>query len=42
MLETSDKSIEEIAEASGFISAAHFARLFKEKYFLTPTAFRTK
>lgn len=42
LLETSDKNIEEIAEASGFTSAAHFARLFKEQYSVTPTAFRTK
>lgn len=42
LLETSDKNIEEIAEASGFASAAHFARLFKEQYSVTPTAFRTK
>lgn len=42
LLETSDKNIEEIAEASGFISAAHFARLFKEQYGKTPTAYRTE
>lgn len=42
LLETSDKNIEEITEASGFTSAAHFARLFKEQYSMTPTAFRTK
>ncbi|WP_455673238.1 helix-turn-helix domain-containing protein [Phocaeicola sp.] len=42
LLETSDKTIEEVAESSGFISAAHFARLFKEQYSVTPTAYRTK
>ncbi len=42
LLETSDKNIEEIAEASGFMSAAHFARLFKEQYAKTPTAYRTE
>lgn len=42
MLETTDKSVEEVAEISGFVSTPHFIRLFKEHYELTPTAFRTK
>lgn len=42
LLTTSDKSIEEIAESSGFASAPHFARLFKEHYSSTPTEYRTK
>ena len=42
MLETTDKSVEEVAEISGFVSTPHFIRLFKEYYKLTPTAFRTK
>lgn len=42
LLETSDKNIEEIAEASGFVNAAHFTHLFKEQYTVTPTSFRTR
>lgn len=42
LLEKSDKNIEEVAEASGFISASHFARLFKERYLVSPSAYRTK
>lgn len=42
MLETTDKTMEEISEASGFVSTPHFNRLFKEQYLLTPTAFRAK
>lgn len=42
LLETSDKTIEEIAEASGFVSGPHFARLFKEHYQNTPSEYRTK
>lgn len=42
MLETTDKTMEEISEASGFVSTPHFSRLFKEQYLLTPTAFRAK
>nr|MCY2673685.1 AraC family transcriptional regulator [Bacteroides fragilis] len=34
------KSIEEVTDASGFVSAAHFARLFKEQYQMTPTEYR--
>lgn len=42
LLEKSDKSIEEVAEASGFISASHFARLFKERYSVPPSTYRAK
>ena len=42
LLETSDKTIEEIAESSGFVSGPHFARLFKKHYQYTPTEYRTK
>lgn len=42
LLEKSDKNIEEVAEASGFISASHFARLFKERYSVPPSAYRAK
>ncbi|QIU97161.1 AraC family transcriptional regulator [Bacteroides faecium] len=42
LLKTSDKTIEEISEASGFTSTPHFARLFKEHYQHTPTEYRTK
>ena len=40
LLDTSDKTIEEVTDASGFVSAAHFARLFKEQYQMTPTEYR--
>lgn len=42
LLDTSDKTIEEIAEASGFVSGPHFARLFKEYYQFTPSEYRAK
>lgn len=42
LLETTDKSVEEVAEASGFVSNTHFARLFKSHYQLTPTDYRAK
>ncbi|WP_044271004.1 helix-turn-helix domain-containing protein [Bacteroides timonensis] len=42
LLEKSDKSIEDIADASGFISASHFARLFKAQYSVSPSAYRAK
>jgi len=40
LLDTSDQTIEEVTDASGFVSAAHFARLFKEQYQMTPTEYR--
>ena len=42
LLETTDKTMEEISEVCGFVSTPHFSRLFKEQYQLTPTAFRAK
>lgn len=42
LLKKSNKNIEEVAEACGFISASHFARLFKERYSLSPSLYRTK
>ena len=42
LLHTSGKSIEEVAELSGFVSTPHFTRLFKEQYSFTPTEYRTK
>lgn len=42
LLNTSDKTIEEIAETSGFVSSPHFARLFKEYYQFTPSEYRAK
>lgn len=42
LLETTDKTMEEISEACGFVSTPHFNRLFKEQYQLTPTSFRAK
>lgn len=40
LLETSDKTIEEVSEASGFVSSPHFARLFKDQYRATPSEYR--
>lgn len=42
LLVTSDKTIEEISEASGFVSSPHFTRLFKEQYRTTPSEYRMK
>lgn len=42
LLDTSDKSIEEISADCGFVSSTHFARLFKEYYSTTPTEYRAK
>lgn len=42
LLHTSDKSIEQVAEASGFVSQPHFARVFKKSYSVTPTEYRAK
>ena len=42
LLSTTGKTMEEIAEACGFVSTPHFNRLFKEYYQQTPTAFRAK
>lgn len=42
LLETTDKTMEEISEVCGFVSTPHFSRIFKEQYQLTPTAFRAK
>lgn len=42
LLEKSDKTIEEVSEASGFVSGPHFSRLFKEQYHTTPSDYRAK
>lgn len=42
LLETTDRSVEEVSEVSGFVSNTHFTRLFKSYYQLTPTEYRTK
>ena len=42
LLTTTDRSIDQISEASGFASAPHFTRLFKEHYASTPSEYRTK
>lgn len=42
LLGTTDKTMDEISEASGFVSTPHFNRLFKEYYKSTPSAFRAK
>ena len=40
LLQATEDSIEEIADACGFNSASHFARAFKAVNGMTPTAFR--
>jgi len=40
MLETSSKSIQEIAFQSGFNSSEHFIRTFKQEFQTTPSAYR--
>ena len=42
LLTTTNRSIDDITEASGFVSAPHFTRLFKEHYSATPTEYRAK
>lgn len=42
LLDTTDHAVEEVAEASGFISNTHFTRLFKSHFELTPTEYRSK
>jgi AraC-like DNA-binding protein len=40
LLNNKDKSVSEVAFESGFESASHFTRAFKERYQATPTAIR--
>ena len=42
MLELTDKSIGEIAEATGFTDASYFAKTFKATYGITPKEYRAK
>lgn len=42
LLFTTSKGIEQVAEESGYANSAHFARLFKQRYSLTPTEYRTE
>lgn len=35
-----DRAIQEVAQSVGFISASRFSELFKQRYNMTPTAFR--
>lgn len=42
LLETSNKTIEEVGESSGFVSNTHFSRLFKQHYSVTPSEYRSK
>ncbi len=39
---STDKSITDIANSSGYSSVSHFNKVFKEKYGLTPTDYRDK
>ena len=40
LLENKDKNVNEVAFESGFENASHFTRAFKERYQVTPSAFR--
>jgi AraC-like DNA-binding protein len=40
VLESSMKSINEIAYESGFENSSHFSRVFKEKHMMTPVQYR--
>ena len=40
LLETSKKSVSEVADACGFENPAHFSRVFKEKTGMAPLQFR--
>lgn len=42
LLETTDRTVEETADACGFATAPHFARLFKKQYGNTPSEYRTQ
>ena len=42
LLGTTDYTIEEIAENSGFVTGSHFARLFKIQFGATPTEYRIR
>lgn len=42
LLCTTGKGIEQVAEESGHANSAHFARLFKQRYSLTPTEYRAE
>lgn len=42
LLRTTTQSIEQVAEESGYVSNAHFARLFKKHYRRTPTEYRAE
>lgn len=42
LLDTTDYTIEEIAENSGFVTGSHFARLFKIQFGATPTEYRIR
>ncbi len=40
LLETTDMAITDVAFETGYQSPAHFARLFRRRYGMTPTAYR--
>lgn len=42
LLRTTPKSIEEVAGECGYVSAAHFARLFRKQYLVSPSGYRAK
>ena len=42
LLDTSNKNVSDIAYACGFENLAHFSRIFKEKYCLSPLQYRRK
>jgi AraC-like DNA-binding protein len=40
LLANTEKTVNEVAFASGFENASHFSRSFKERYQVTPSAIR--
>jgi AraC family transcriptional regulator, exoenzyme S synthesis regulatory protein ExsA len=42
LLDTSNKNISEVADASGFENLTHFSRIFKQRYRLSPLHYRKK
>lgn len=40
MLKTTDQSISFISDQAGFVSAAHFSRIFKKHFGYTPSEYR--
>lgn len=42
LLKTSDKNIDLISDACGFVNSTHFSRIFKKEYGISPSKYTTK